>query len=65
MAKNYFKMLKIDVETKDITEDAEAREEIEAKSGQLSVPVIDIKGRVVVGFNRPIIDLLLREKGLV
>lgn len=35
------------------------------KSGQLGVPVIDFGEEVVIGFNRPQIDLLLREKKLV
>ncbi len=65
MAKNYFKMLKLDVITKDITKDEEAMKEIEEKTDQFSVPVIDIDGRVVVGFNRPIIDIVLREKKLL
>lgn len=35
------------------------------KSGQLGVPVIDVDGEVIIGFNRPHLDLLLREKKLV
>lgn len=33
-------------------------------SGQLGVPVIDIDGDVIVGFNRETIDHILREKKL-
>jgi glutaredoxin 3 len=29
------------------------------RSGQMGVPVIDIGGRIVVGFNRPLVDQLL------
>lgn len=32
------------------------------KSGQLGVPVVDIDGDVVVGFDRPTIDMLLSKK---
>lgn len=35
------------------------------KSGQLGVPVIDIDGEIVIGFNRPLIDDLLRKKKLL
>ena len=35
------------------------------KSGQLGVPVVDFDGDIVIGFNRPQIDLLLREHKLV
>lgn len=30
------------------------------KSGQMGVPVIDINGRVIVGFNQPEIEKALR-----
>ncbi len=65
MAKNYFTMKKIDFEIKDITKDPQAMQEVQDKSGQMGVPVIDIKGKVVVGFNRPVIDALMRQEGLV
>ena len=63
--KNYLKSKKIDFVAKDITMDKEAYQETLDKSGQLSVPVIDIAGKVVVGFNRPVIDIVLREKELM
>ena len=64
MAKEYFKSKKIDFNDRDVTTDGEAYKEIMDKSGQLGVPVIDIGGTIVVGFDRPKIDAALREKKL-
>lgn len=65
MAKEYFKSKDIDYDSKDVTADAEAYKEILDKSGQLGVPVIDIEGSIVIGFDRPKIDAALQEKKLV
>ena len=35
----------------DITEEDEDREEMIEKSGQLAVPVIDVNGEIIVGFD--------------
>lgn len=64
MAKEYFKANDVEYETKDVTQDQEAYKEILDKSGQLGVPVIDIDGTIVVGFDRPKIDAVLRDKGM-
>jgi len=65
MAKEYFKAKKLDFTAKDVTQDAQAYNELLAKSNQLGVPVIDIGGTIIIGFDRPRIDLALRDKGLV
>ncbi|TSC56607.1 MAG: Glutaredoxin-like protein, YruB-family [Parcubacteria group bacterium Greene0416_79] len=39
--------------------DVEKRKEMIEKSGQMGVPVIDIDGQLVVGFNQPKIKQLL------
>ncbi len=65
MAMEYFKSKNVSYETKDVTADADAYKEILDKTGQLGVPVIDIDGSVVIGFDRPKIDAILQEKKLV
>jgi len=65
MAKEYFKSKKIDFTAKDVTTDRQAYDELVEKSQQLGVPVIDIGGTIIIGFDRPRIDLALRENGLV
>ena len=41
---------KIDFENKDVSSDPANAAEMQEKSGQLSVPVIDIGGKIIVGF---------------
>ena len=50
---------------RDVEHEAEAANEAVQKSGQRGIPVIDIDGTVIVGFDRPKIDALLKEKKLV
>ncbi len=53
MAKDFFTKNSIAYEEKNVAEDMAAREEMVNKSHQLGVPVIEINGEVIVGFNRP------------
>lgn len=59
MAKDYFKKLGVEYQDFDVSVDEKAREELVAKSHQMGVPVIDINGTIIVGFNRPEIDKAL------
>ncbi len=52
MAKAFFKEKGVEYEEKDVAMDQAAREEMVNKSGQLGVPVIDVGGKVVVGFDQ-------------
>jgi len=49
--KAFFKAHNVSYDEKDVTTDAEARTAMIEKSGQLGVPVIDIDGKIIVGFN--------------
>jgi len=51
-AKAYFKENKVEFTEKDVTTDPSFQQEAMSKSGQMGVPVIDIDGEVIVGFNR-------------
>lgn len=53
MAKAFFKENNLEYVEKDVVTDEVARDEMIKKSGQLGVPVIDIDGSIVVGFNKP------------
>lgn len=59
MAKSFFQENNIAFTEKDVTDDAVAQEEMIAKSSQLAVPVIDIDGEIIVGFNQAKIKELL------
>ena len=52
MAKEFFGKNNVQYEEHDVSVDSKAREEMLEKSHQLGVPVIDINGQVIVGFNR-------------
>lgn len=52
MAKAYFQENNVQYTEKDVSVDAAARDEMVQKSGQLGVPVIDIDGTLVVGFDK-------------
>lgn len=65
MAKEYFKSKDLEYNAKDVTTDQQAYKELVDKTQQLGVPVIDIDGIVIVGFDRPKIDAALQEKALV
>lgn len=57
--KHYFDSKGIVYDVKDVDEDpANAKEAVE-KSGQMGIPVVDIDGQIVVGYDRPTIDRLL------
>lgn len=57
--KSFFKEHNVNYEEKDVSTDAVARDEMIAKSNQMGVPVIDIDGELVVGFDKERISGLL------
>jgi len=50
--KEFFKDNDIEYEEKDVSSDKENQKEMKEKSGQLGVPVIDIDGDIIVGFDK-------------
>lgn len=60
MAKQYFTEHQITYSEKNVLTDLEAREEMVKKSGQLGVPVIEVDGTVIVGFDQPKLQQLLK-----
>ncbi|MCR4943622.1 MAG: glutaredoxin family protein [Clostridium sp.] len=60
-AKNYLKSKNIAFEEVNVAEDMIGREEMLKKSKQLGVPVLDINGTVIVGFDKPAIDTALTK----
>lgn len=59
MAKRYFREKGVRFRDVDVSRDAAAARDMLRRSRQSGVPVIDIGGRIVVGFDRPKIDQLL------
>ncbi|MBI2573882.1 MAG: glutathione S-transferase N-terminal domain-containing protein [Candidatus Wildermuthbacteria bacterium] len=58
-AKEFFKDHTIAYEEKDVVKDIDARNEMVKKAGQLAVPVIDVGGEIVIGFDRTKLSKLL------
>jgi len=50
-AKSFLKEKKIDFKDFDVSSDEKAKNEMVVKSGQMGVPVIDIEGKIIVGFD--------------
>ena len=62
MVKEFFKENDINYDEKDVSQDAKAREEMVSKSHQLGVPVIDVDGEMIVGFDKDKLSQLLDIK---
>jgi glutaredoxin-like YruB-family protein len=58
-AKQYLRQKNIQFRDVDVSRDMQAARDMVRRSGQQGVPVIDIDGKIVVGFNRAKIDQLL------
>ncbi len=59
LAKAYFKENNVVFEEKDVATDLAAREEMVKLTQQSGVPVIDIDGETVIGFDQPKLAQLL------
>lgn len=57
--KAYFAEHHVEYQEKDVAADPAARQEMLDKSHQMGVPVIDIDGDIVIGFNQPRLAELL------
>ena len=60
--KDYLSYKEINFKDVNVAEDRQAAMEMVNKSGQRGVPVIDIDGNIIVGFNQPEIDRLIGEQ---
>ena len=59
MAKEFFKEHNIEFDDIDVSQDQKAAMEMVQKSGQMGVPVIDLGGEIIVGFDLPRIKKIL------
>lgn len=64
-AKAYFDKLGVKYTDKDVEKDRTAALEAVNKSGQMGVPVIDMDGTIIVGFDRAKIDQTIKDKKLI
>lgn len=61
LAKDYFRQNGIAFSEYNVAADHRKADEMVRKSGQMGVPVIEINGKVIVGFNKPEIDRALKR----
>ena len=63
MAKRYLAERGVKYDDVDVSRDQARALEMLTKSGQMGVPVLDIGGQVIIGFNKPAIeDALSHQK---
>ena len=64
-AKQYLDKLGIMYDDLDVDKDPKALEAAVNKSGQRGIPVLDIDGDIIIGFDRPKIDAALKTHKLI
>jgi glutaredoxin 3 len=60
-AKQYFREKQVPFTEYNVAQDQRRAEEMMRKSGQMGVPVIDVHGKIIVGFNQPELERALRR----
>ena len=62
-AKRYLKEHRVPFREVDVSRDPASAAEMKRKSGQQAVPVIDVNGRIIVGFDKRRVNAALGLKG--
>jgi glutaredoxin 3 len=61
MAKNYLKEKNVPFTEYNVATNSEKAQEMVRKSGQMGVPVLDVNGKIIIGFDRGAIDQALNR----
>lgn len=61
LAKDWFRQNKIAFTEYNVAADMNKADEMVKKSGQMGVPVIDVQGQIIVGFNQPQVERALKR----
>jgi len=59
LAKDFFREKNLEFSEVNVAEDEAALREMIAKSGQMRVPIIEIDGQIVTGFNRSELERMI------
>jgi len=59
VAKDFLKSHNLSFEDIDVSIDEKSAQEMIKKSGQMGVPVIEIDDKIVIGFNKPVLEEIL------
>lgn len=60
LAKDFFREKSLEFTDVDVANNEAELQKMISKSGQMAVPVIDIDGNIIIGFNRPEIEKLIK-----
>jgi len=61
MAKSYLKNNNVPFTEYNVAQDSQKAQEMVKKSGQMGVPVLDVNGKIIIGFDRAAIDKALKH----
>ena len=61
MAKSYLKNNNVPFTEYNVASNSEKAQEMVRKSGQMGVPVLDVNGKVIIGFDRTAIEQALKR----
>jgi glutaredoxin 3 len=61
LVKNFLKEKKVPFTEHNVASDTRRADEMVKKSGQMGVPVVDVNGRIIVGFNQQEIERALKR----
>ena len=61
MVKDFLKKKAVPYQEYDVSRDQRRADEMVRKSGQMGVPVIDVHGKIIVGFNKSEIEKALKR----
>jgi len=61
MAKSYLQSNNVPFTEYNVASNSEKAQEMVRKSGQMGVPVLDVNGKVIIGFDRGAIDKALKR----
>lgn len=64
-AMHYLDKLGVKYTYKNVDLNDDDRRAVVEKSGQTGIPIIDMDGEIIIGFNRPRIDQVLKDKHFV
>lgn len=62
MAKAYMDGNKVKYTEVDVSTDEKGKEDMIKKSGQLAIPVLDVDGEIIIGFDKPALKEALKLK---
>ncbi len=62
LAKEFLKEKNIEFEEIDVSKDEKAVKELVEKTGQMGVPVIEIDGEIIIGFDKEKLEKALKLK---